>query len=210
MKKDRLLLFLLFLPLLTFAQQDFKLVSDPTAVSKKISETARNIHSIESDFVQEKNLSVIAEKIVSKGHFSFKKENKLRWEYKEPFQYLVILNNGKIFTKDANKENKIDLQSNKTFQEINNLIVNSVEGNISASKRFSYKIFENSTFYLIKLIPTSKDVKNLFAEIEIYFDKKDQTVSKVNMIEASGDNTLITFLNRKTNLEIPDEKFSTK
>jgi outer membrane lipoprotein-sorting protein len=122
----------------------------------------------------------------------------------------VILNNGKIYIKDDNKENKADMQSNKMFQEINNLIVSSVQGKINDSKSFTYKILENEEFYLVKLTPLSKNIKELFAEIEVYFDKKDLLVARVNMKEISGDNTLIIFVNKKINAEIPDEKFSVK
>ena len=57
---------------------------------------SKNTLSIESDFVQEKNLQVLSEKIISKGHFTFKKENRLRWEYTSPSKYLIVINNQKI------------------------------------------------------------------------------------------------------------------
>lgn len=183
-------------------------IKDTAALNRKISEAARKTKTIESDFIQEKNLSVISEKIISKGHFTFKQENKLRWEYKEPFSYLVVMNNGKIFIKDNNKENKFDMQSNKMFQEINNLIVNSVQGKINDTKNFKAKAYENSEYYLVSLVPLSKNIKEFFSGIEVYFDKKDNTVGKINMVENSGDNTLIIFQNKKLNLEVSDEKFS--
>ena len=41
--------------------------------------------TIKADFVQEKNLSMLSEKIVSKGNFWFKKDSRVRMEYNQPF-----------------------------------------------------------------------------------------------------------------------------
>ena len=203
-----LLVFILF-PVASIAQPPgFKPVTDTASLNKKISETAKKHKTIDCDFVQEKSLSVIADKIVSKGHFQFKQDNKLRWEYQDPFKYLVILNGTKIYIKDNNKENKVDMPSNKMFQEINNLISSSVQGKVSSNKSFKTKAFASEAFYLVEVTPVSKNVKEFFKTIEVYFDKNDYTVTKVNMIENSGDNTLITFKNKKFNLDISDEKFS--
>ncbi len=79
---------------------------------------AQKTLSIKSDFVQEKNMSMLSEKITSKGKFWFKKENKVRMEYTQPYQYLMIMNKDKVFMKDGKKENKISARSNKLFQSI--------------------------------------------------------------------------------------------
>ena len=89
MKKYSFLL--LFLPMICFPQS-FKLVKDTANLKAKIEMMSKVTNSIESDFTQEKNLSVLSEKIISKGHFVFKKENMLRWEYQSPSKYLIVIN----------------------------------------------------------------------------------------------------------------------
>ena len=79
------LLFIL-VPFLGFSQ-NYKTVKDTTALKQKIESMSKATTSIESDFIQEKNLSMLSEKIISKGHFVFKKENLLRWEYSTPSKY---------------------------------------------------------------------------------------------------------------------------
>ena len=41
---------------------------------------ASQTDTLSSDFVQEKNLSIMDEKLVSKGYFAFRKPDNLRWE----------------------------------------------------------------------------------------------------------------------------------
>lgn len=202
-------LLLFFLPFSLLAQpKGYKNYPDIQGLSRKIAEKAHTVKSIDSDFIQEKNLSVLTEKIVATGHFSFKKENRLRWEYKEPFRYLVILNNGKVYVKDENKENKFDMQSNKLFREINNLIVNSVQGKLNDTKNFNLKAFESTKNYLIEMTPRSKNLKEFVQTMEVTFDKSDYSVTSINMIESSGDNTCISFVSRKFNSNISDDTFS--
>ncbi|MGZ4036422.1 MAG: LolA family protein, partial [Bacteroidia bacterium] len=72
--------------------QSFKPVKDTAALKLRIEAMSKATNAIESDFTQEKNLSVLSEKVNSKGHFSFKKENMLRWEYTTPYKYLIVIN----------------------------------------------------------------------------------------------------------------------
>jgi len=207
--KNKIIALFCLLPIAGWAQYPgFTEIKEPKTITSKISGHARTIFAIESDFVQEKDISVLSEKIVSKGRLIYKKENKLRWEYKSPFNYLVILNNGKIFIRDDTRENKFDMQSNKMFQEINALIVNSVQGNISESRNYRVKVYQGEEFYLVDMIPLSGAAREFFSSIQIYFKKSDLNVSKINMVEIAGDYTLISFTDSVYNREISDEKFS--
>src|SRR6186997_2251099 len=76
-------------------------VKDTAVFRQQFATASQKINSVQSDFVQEKNLSMLSEKIVSKGKFWFKKDNKVRMEYNQPFQYLMILNNNNIYIKDG-------------------------------------------------------------------------------------------------------------
>ncbi len=82
------LVVLLSLPVVLFSQvpKGFSLVKDTAAFKQKMDTQSKIINSIESDFSQEKYLSVMSEKIISKGHFCFKKANMLRWEYFDPYK----------------------------------------------------------------------------------------------------------------------------
>jgi outer membrane lipoprotein-sorting protein len=171
---------------------------------------SQKIKSIRCDFVQEKNLSLLSEKIVSKGKFLFKKENKVRMEYVQPFKYLMIINNNNVYIKDGNKENKVSAKSNKLFQQINRLMIDCVNGTALNNPDFSVKAFESNTAYLIELTPVAKNLKPLFKNINITVDKKDYSASRIEMKEQSGDNTIIDLINKELNANLPDELFAAK
>ncbi|PVD49782.1 outer membrane lipoprotein carrier protein LolA [Terrimonas sp.] len=186
----------------------YKPVADAAAFKVQFAEASKKTNAIKSDFVQEKNLSLLAEKITSKGKFWFKKDNLVRMEYTQPFQYLMILNGTNVYVKDSQKENKVSVKSNKLFQQINKIMVDCVKGEALQSGDFTVKVFENSSTYLAELIPVDKNMKKLFKNINMIIEKKSFGVTAIEMHEPSGDNTVINFVNRELNTNLPDALFT--
>ncbi len=203
------ILFFLIFPFFCFSQS-FKLVKDTAALKMKIENMSKSLNTIDADFIQEKNLSVLSEKIISKGHLMFKKENLLRWEYFSPSKYLIVINKEKVFIKDEKKTSKYDMNSNKVFKEINDIMLSCVQGTIFKSSKFKTSYYETEKFYKLELIPNTKNMKDSFKKINLFFDKTVTSVSKIEMIEASEDFTIIEFLNKKLNAPISENSFIIK
>ncbi len=205
-----LVLSLLFTASLTLKAQysGYKPLPDLTAFREQFTVAAQKITSIKSDFQQEKNLSMLSEKIISKGKFWFKKDNLVRMEYSQPFQYLMIINKNNVFVKDGQKENTISTKSNRLFQQINKITVDCVQGTMLTNPDFRIRVFENNKYYLIELSPSAKGLKDYFKNINVIVDKNDYSVTRIDMQELSGDNTIINFTNKELNVTIPDALFA--
>jgi len=188
----------------------YKPIANLAKFKEEFSATAKNIQTIKSDFVQEKNLSMLSEKITSKGKFWFKKDNLVRMEYNQPYQYLLIINKNNVFVKDGQKENKISTKSNKLFQQINKITVDCVQGTALNNPDFKINVFENVQAYLIELSPVTKAMKEYFKNINVIISKKDYSVNKIEMYEPAGDNTIISFVNKELNPTLPDALFAIK
>jgi len=182
-------------------------VSDLAKFKVDFSATTQKTTSIKSDFIQEKNLVMLSEKIIAKGKFWFKKESHVRMEYNHPYQYLMILNKDKVYVKDGQKENKISTSSNKLFQQINKIMIDCMQGTALNNPNFTTSVFENKNMWLVELTPVTKGLKTLFKSINIIIYKKDFSVSSIDMLEMSGDNTLIRFINKELNVITPDSLF---
>ncbi len=188
--------------------QNFTLVKDVEAVQNEINKVASSIETIKSRFVQEKHLSFMTEAIVSEGLFRFKKENQLRWEYTEPFKYLILFNGDHIIIKDKNKTNQFDANSNAIFKQINDLMLGAIKGDLGKNKDFKMSLKESAKQYLLTLNPQSEDLKAYVSGVEIRFEKTDLAVSSIKMIESTGDFTDIKFENREFNTIIDESTFS--
>jgi outer membrane lipoprotein-sorting protein len=192
-------------------QNTFKAMKDTALFKSKADKMSRETNSIESDFIQVKNLAILSEKITSKGHFCFQKQNNLRWEYSEPYKYIIVINKEKILIKDENnKVKKYDMNSNKVFKEINDIMIACVNGNILRSDKFTVSYFENDKNYKIELVPLAKSMKESLKKINMYFDKNVTSVIKLEMVESTDDITTIDFTNKKINAPVAAEKFILK
>lgn len=192
------------------AQSGFKPVSNLEQFKREFALAAQKTQSIKSDFVQEKHLSLLSDKITSKGKFWFKKENKVRMEYASPTYYLMIINGKNVRIKDARTDKSISTGGNKLFEQISRITADCVQGNVLNNKDFTAKVQENASQYLLQLTPVARGMKEFFSSIELLVDKKDLGVVKIVMHEASGDRTEMIFTKKELNAAIPDEMFTLK
>ena len=186
----------------------YKLLANTDAFRQEFAKASQATNSIQCDFVQDKNLSMLSDKIVSTGKFWFKRENKVRMEYQKPTYYLLVINGNMIKTKDSQKENKVSSKSNKMFEQVNKMMIDCVQGTILSNSSFTAHVYENTSSYLVELLPVTKSLQGIFKSINLVIDKKDYSASKMEMWEQSGDNTIITFTHKQMNINIPDDVFS--
>jgi len=178
------------------------------AMIEKIMNTETSIKSIQCSFVQTKNLTMLNDKMVSKGIMIYLKPNMLRWEYISPYKYLFIINGAKVLIKSGDKKSSIDVKSSKMFQEITRIMMNSVTGkNLLSSSDFNVRMFTQKNYWIADLTPKKKQMRSMFSSIKIYFDSSNSTVSQIDMFEKSGDKTEIRLKNPQINNRINEKLF---
>ena len=175
----------------------------------KINAAAAKIRTIQCDFQQTKTLSFLNDKMVSKGVMSYDHAGKLRWEYTSPYSYVFIINNNRVHIKTSKNSNTIDIRSSRLFQGIARVMMNSVTGkSLSNDNDFSVEMMTQGDEWIASLTPKGKEMKALFKTIRLHFDSQKQMVSKVEMIEKNGDNTVIQLMHVKTNGKIEESTFA--
>ncbi|MCW5906484.1 MAG: outer membrane lipoprotein carrier protein LolA [Chitinophagales bacterium] len=207
--KSFFLLFFLLLFGISHAQT-FTAVKDAASVQKQITEASKAISTIQCDFTQEKSMSMLAEKAQSKGKFYFMRENKVRLEYQHPVKNLVVMNNGKMLISDEKKTTQTDTHRSKVFQQLNNIIIGSINGSLFNGSDFAPSFYENGTQLKVELKPVSKMLKNFLSTVVIVLEKKDFTASRIEMHEPSGDNTILHFSAKQINGKVAEELFTVK
>jgi outer membrane lipoprotein-sorting protein len=207
-----LLLLIFFLTSLAAHSQEsgYTKITDHSILEREINNNSNKINSIKSDFIQEKKIDYLDVVIESKGKFWYKKESFLRWEYNEPFKYVIAIANGKFSIQDNGKVSVYDVATNVVFKEINDLILSIAKGNMIKDNKFTIDAFENKTSYLLKLTPKDEKMRKFIQKTEVYISKADLSATKVIMRESATDYTVITFVNKKLNDEIPDSVFIIK
>jgi outer membrane lipoprotein-sorting protein len=203
-----LLLSLHFFTVAAQAPKGFAGINNTTSLQSALATTAKNTQTISSDFSQLKHMKMMNDKVSSKGKFYFKKEDKIRIEYTSPFEYLLVMSGGQIMVRDENKTNKINTRNSKTMQSVNKVMMDCMRGTVFTNKDFSVKAFDSKGQYMMQLTPVNSSMKSLFARIDVYIEKSDNSVSKLVMNENGGDYTEMIFTNKKINAALPDALFS--
>ncbi len=160
------------------------------------------VETLQSNFTQEKHLTLLAEPVESKGKFMFSKKGaQLRWEYTEPFQ------NG--FLMDGDKTFRLEKGVKKT--------VKGVMARNTAAQMLVWLTFDLKTLgetYDIAYFDggvtlTPKNDKNsLLDKITVWFSKDNpQALAEIRMDEPGGDYTLLRFYDTTVNGPLPKDAF---
>lgn len=174
---------------------------------EKLKDNARIVKSISSDFIQEKNMKMLQDKVKSEGKFYFLQPDKIRIEYTRPFQYLLIMAGGNVVIKDGKKTTRMNIRSNKAMQSVNQVLMDCMRGTVFSNPDFTSRSWASATQYHISLAPKSADLKKYLTGIDIYINKTDFNVTKLIMNEPNGDHTDMMFSHTKNNIFLPDALF---
>lgn len=206
--KTKIFILLAFFHLTIFAQESKMSNVEIENFKKDIIADSKKVQTLTADFTQYKVMSFLDKPIVSKGKLYLQNPKAMRWNYTQPIDYNVIFNNGKIYINDEGKKSSVDLQGNKKFEKLNQLIVGSVSGNLFDTNDFIITFVKTDKSRIAKLQPKIKDVKKYIKEIQLTFYSGQSTVTEVKLIEPSDDYTKILFTNKSLNKTIDASVFN--
>jgi outer membrane lipoprotein carrier protein len=193
--------FLIFIILLSYLSEMFFTAERSHADTiSKIIDLQKSIKTIKTDFIQEKHSALMNRPIISSGTFFFLSPDKFVWDYKKGMK---VTSDGKsvmVYYEELKEAEIVSLDN-----------LPSLPGGFSVEKLREHYYIElleqSSNKYILKVTPVIKS--NIFREIMITLDEKAIPV-EVKMVERTGDDTVIRFIKRETNIAIPEEVFSVK
>ena len=203
-------IFLLLSVSVSAQPKGFQAIKNIQAFQLALAKSNTSVNTITSDFTQTKNLSLLSDKIRSKGKFYFKKEDKVRIEYTSPYSYLLVMNGAQIMVKDEQKTSRINTKNSKAMQSVNRIMMDCMRGTVLNNPDFKAAIYENGSSYLLSLSPATDAMKKMFQSIDVYLSKKNFDVDRLTMTEQGGDFTDMDFSNTQHNAALNDALFKTK
>jgi outer membrane lipoprotein-sorting protein len=183
---------------------------NPDQLIEKLNAKAQSISTFQCEFKQVKYLAYLDVSVESSGKFTLKKKNQVRWEYIEPYKYVLVIKDGKMSIKDFEGNKDLKQKGNKFLEHLNELVESLFLGNIGINQDFKKEFFENDLSYNLTLTPKLSQTKNDFKQINIYFEKFNLEVTGIKITESSGDFTSLLFKNRIYNRPIDDSYFTEK
>ena len=168
--------------------QDLKVLSEPDAqkAAAAINSANAGVKSLQADFMQVKEMSIVKEKMVSSGKMYFQ-DGSLRWEYLKPSK--------SVFVTD-----KDQMKSNRMFRSMAGLMAGSVTGINLNDPSFKVTMYSPGKGYVAELVPLKREMKQMFTKIRLFFGA-DNRVRQVELEESQG-RTVITLSNVKYNVSL--------
>lgn len=189
------------------AQETAMTLEEVASFKQKVIKESKSTKTIKSDFIQFKHLDFLANDVKTSGKMAFKAPSKVKWEYTYPYQYSVVFSEDQLLINDGGTKSKVDIGNSKLFKKLNQLIVNSVKGNMFNDADFEVSFLKSPKYNKAVFIPKDKKIGEYIASFELLFNKDDAQVYEVKMIEPSRDFTQIIFSNRILNSGIDDSVF---
>jgi len=178
-------------------------------IVSKITQVSGEMQTMQCDFTQVKELSFMDEKVTSEGKMVFKKPNKIRWEYTKPVKYVFSMDGQNARMTSGDNTTTIPASQNKLFRELSGVMVGGVSGaGLVDSPDFDAQFFVGSSDFKVVLVPKKKEVKDLFAAVQVYVGKSDNRIRSVELVEASGDKMTVTLKNVQMNVAVDDTVFT--
>src|SRR4030043_1647601 len=172
-------------------------------VVRHLREVQEKTKDFSADLYQEKKLSLLKEKIISRGRIRFKKPDKVSIEFFHPESSQMVFD-GKIvllYYKEEKMAERYALRSNPIAER--HLLFSK---DPFQEKLAGWKIIEDrESFLVIEIIPKLKDP--LFIRTRLRVSKRDWMVIGMEMIEKNGDMTSIRYSNMRVNTGLTDSDF---
>jgi outer membrane lipoprotein carrier protein len=170
--------------------------------------SSEKIASLECNFIQRQELSMLSDEVVSKGTMTFKKDERLLWIYTSPYEFVFLMNNGRITTKSEGKASSFDSGSSPLMKELCKIMVAGLKGDTkSLETSFNTTYLTNGSQIKVVMTPKNKSLASIFKQIDLLFDAGTYLVSSIEMAEPSGDKTTISISNVKINGTVDDKVF---
>ncbi len=187
--------------------QDWKKLNADDPMLTELKSTLAGMESIKGDIKQAKAFAFLTDKLISTGIFIYQKESKLRWEFTEPIEYIILINKNSMRLKEEGEEKKYK-GMNQILRQVKEIILGCIDGSIMSNSNYKTEFSTNGERIRIHLQPKAKNLKEFIQQIDVQFEKKGSTLKKVTLTDPSGDMTDIFFSNVEINQTIDESVFA--
>ncbi len=172
----------------------------------QIRKTAKDISSVEAEFVQKKHMAILAKPLVSKGKLYFQVPRSLRWEYVTPVNSILLMHEGTVtrFIKKGNNITKDSSARLQSMQIVLQEIIMWMKGNFDANPGFRPELKPGR---IIVLTPKEKSMAAIIQRIELKLSDRPGVIQSVRIYENEKSFTVIDFMKVKMNTELPVSLF---
>jgi outer membrane lipoprotein carrier protein len=172
-------------------------------VVQRLKESREKTRDFSADLYQEKRISLLKEKVVSRGRIRFKKPDKVSIEFFPPESSQMVFD-GKtvlLYLKEEKMAERYRIQGNPAAERYLLFSRDPFQ-----EKLATWRIVEEQkSFLVMEILPKEKEA--LFSKTKLWISKEDWMVTGMEMVETNGDTTFLRYSNVKVNTGLKDSDF---
>ena len=170
--------------------------------------SAASPRSIQADFIQEKDMKILARPLISKGRLLFRSPDNLRWEYLSPVKNALLMKDG-VARKFVSENGEWRQDNSPGLDAVPTILAQMtgwLEGPFSdADSAAMFAVSRQGQ--VVRLTPKEEGMRAVIAAIELRL-VADDLVDEVDIHEGDDAVTRIKFKNTIINQAIPDSLFT--
>jgi outer membrane lipoprotein-sorting protein len=177
----------------------------PTGTGRQTAQM--QLRSVKADFLQEKQMKILARPLISTGTFTFQAPQSLRWEYQTPIHSILLMHGGKV-KKFMERDGKLIEDQGMGLDSMQIVLAdisNWLDGRFTENAMFAVSFPAKQT---ILLTPKEQGLAALISSIELKLADQAGLLDQVIIHEGPDSSTRLTFSNRIINQEIPAALFT--
>ncbi|MCA1792559.1 MAG: outer membrane lipoprotein carrier protein LolA [Desulfobacteraceae bacterium] len=176
----------------------------------KIENNFTTVRTLKTKLEQEKNIPVFSETIISKGFCIFQRPDRLRLEFVEPFQSVLIVDGKKVTKYEFfdGQWQKLSPGSADILLKITGNITSWLQGRFRDPDLYKISAVRNENL-TVKLIPKAAEFKQFIRSFELGLNKSLDSLEYIVITENNEAEafTRIRFFNDVKNDVIPETVF---
>lgn len=179
------------------------------ALIQRVSQVQSSLTTLTAGFEQRRTSKLLAEPSVSRGTFSFKAPDSVRWEYVSPRPMTVLLTGGVAITYRPAEKRAERVEVGRAQRRVFRFIsaAEPLE-KLKAYFSFTFRDAGGTSNYQLELRPTAHQIKKRLKELDIEIDRRSLLPVKVGYTEADGDTTEYSFSRIELNKPVAADLFT--
>ncbi len=172
----------------------------------EIRSAAEQISSIKGNFIQEKQMAILAHPIVARGYFAYQRPASLRWEYRQPLHSVLLLHNGKAhrFVQSNGEWTEDKAANTQSMDFMLQEITKWLNGRFDDNPMFRVSVEADNK---IIMTPKDKSMDQFIQRIELIMADQPGVMKEVVIHENADSYTRFIFIDPKINEPIAPAEF---
>ena len=173
----------------------------------EIRQAAEQIVSIQADFVQEKQMPILAKPLVAHGSLAYQRPASLRWEYRQPLKSVLLLYNGTVhrFVRSDDKWREEQMgQSGQLMDFMLQEIAKWLNGHFDDNPLFNVSLKSDGK---ILMTPKQEGMHQFIQRVEMTMADQPGVIREVVIYESADTFTRFVFSHPRINAPIAPDEF---